>query len=328
MERHVGPIRWGIAATGKISTSFAEAFAQLDDGILAAVGSRAQESADAFAATHGIERAHPSYEALSVDPDVDIVYVGSLTSDHCRSTTMFLEAGKHVLCEKPLGRSAADVDRMAAAAAGNDRFLMEAMWTRFNPVHVEAMRRIHAGEIGMVRRVYADFSFILPPGSEDHRLLALDKGGSSLLDLGIYPLTIAWWALGEPTTVGHAGRVAATGADDEVAMLCTWDDGAVALLTCGLTAAGTMGARIEGTHGSVTFDPPGHASRRAVLQKGAETEEITGDPPSLHHQAVEVHRCLREGLTESPRRPLATTRSILARCDEIRAGLGVVYADE
>ena len=113
-----------------------------------------------------------------------------------------------------------------------------------------------------------------------------------------------------------------------MALLCTWDGGAVALLTCSTAVNGTMGARIEGTEGAMTFEPPGHASNRAVLQRGFEQEVIEGEPGSLHHQVVEVHRCLREGLTESPRMPVTTSRAILARFDEIRADLGIVYPTE
>ncbi len=328
MDPHIGPIRWGVAATGGISNSFAEAFANLDDGTIAAVGSRAQDTAEVFAATHDIERAHPSYADLAADPDVDVVYVGSLHPDHCPSTVKFLEAGKHVLCEKPLALNAAEADRMIDAARANDRFLMEAMWTRFNPVHVETMRRLTDGEIGTIRRIQADFSFGLPPGSDDHRLLAIEKGGGSLLDLGIYPMTLAWWALGEPSRIQHVGRVAATGADDEIALLCSWDDGAVALLTCSTAVNGSMEARIEGTEGVATFPAPAHASSSATIRRGLESEEITGQPASLHHQVVEVHRCLREGLDESPRMPWATSRAMLARFDEIRADLGVVYPGE
>ena len=328
MEPHEGAIRWGIAATGDISGQFATEFAALDDGVITAVGSRHRETADEFASTHGIGRAHPTYAALAADPEVDVVYIGSLHPDHCPSTLMFLEAGKHVLVEKPMALNAVEADRMIAAARANDRFLMEAMWMRFNPVHVEAVRRAAEGDIGAVRRIHADFSVALPPGSESHRLLAIEKGGSSLLDLGIYPMTLAWWVLGEPSRIQLVGRVASTGADDEIALLCSWDDGAVALLTCSAAIDGSMKARIEGTEGSLTFAPPVAASSSVVLRRGADTEEITGEPASLHHQVVEVHRCLREGLIESPRMPLATSRAMLARFDEIRADLGVVYPGE
>ncbi|MGI9645100.1 MAG: Gfo/Idh/MocA family protein, partial [Ilumatobacteraceae bacterium] len=110
------PMRWGIAATGGIAGEFAQAFTNLDDGVIAAVGSRREQTADEFAATHGIERAHPTYAALADDPDVDVVYVASLHPDHCPSTIMFLEAGKHVLVEKPMALNAAEADRMIDAA--------------------------------------------------------------------------------------------------------------------------------------------------------------------------------------------------------------------
>ena len=331
MEPHHGPIRWGIWATGRIADAFAEAFPLVGpdaDARIVAVGSRRADTAAAFAAAHGIDRAHGSRRALADDPDVDVVYVASLHPDHVNATTTFLEAGKHVLCEKPLALNAAEADRMIGAARANDRFLMEALWTRFNPVHVAAYDRLDKGAIGEIRRIRADFSFALPPGSDDHRLLAREKGGGSLLDLGIYPMTLAWWALGEPERIEHVGRLAVTGVDDEMAMLCSWPDGAVALLTCSVAINGSMTAVIEGTEGVLEFAAPGHASASATLRRGGEVEELSGEPASLHHQVIEVHRCLRDGLTESPRMPWATSRAVLARFDAIRAELGVAYPGE
>ncbi|MEQ8841010.1 MAG: Gfo/Idh/MocA family oxidoreductase [Acidimicrobiales bacterium] len=321
-----GPIRWGIAGTGGIAASFVSDFARLDTGNseIGAVGSRSRASADAFAATHGIPRAHGTYEELAADPEIDIVYVAGIHPVHAEQAVMFLDAGKHVLVEKPLALDAGEVDTMIAAAERNDRFLMEAMWMRFNPAHVEMVRRIEAGAIGEVRRVIADFSFALPFDA-DHRLWDRRKGGGALLDLGIYPLTLAWWLLGPPTSVDATGHVADTGVDDEVAMLCGWEGGATALLTAGLRLDGTLAARIEGTKGTIELPLPAHCTDRMTLRYAGESEEITAEPAGLHHQVVEVHRCLRAGERESPRMPWATSRAVIERFDAIRATLGVRY---
>ena len=325
MEPLMGPIRWGIAGTGRIATAFTTDFMKLGDGEIGAVGSRSQDSADAFAAAHGIARAHGSYHDLAVDPDLDIIYVGGLHIVHAAQAVEFMEAGKHVLVEKPLALNVVEVDRMLAAARANDRFLMEAMWMRFNPVHVEAMRRLEEGAIGEIRRVVADFSLALPY-DPDHRLLDRDKGGGALLDLGVYPLNLAWWALGAPDEIHHVGHVGTTGVDDEISLMCRWSSGASALLTCGLRLSGAMTARIEGTEGVAEFPVPAHACDSITLRRGHEIEEITGDSPGLRHQAAEVHRCLRAGETESPRMPWATSRAVIKRFDTIRAALRVHYS--
>ncbi|MEM7140608.1 MAG: Gfo/Idh/MocA family oxidoreductase [Actinomycetota bacterium] len=324
MEAMTGAIRWGLAGTGKIVNSFAEAFPAAGDGELVAVGSRAAETAEAFATGHGIERAHASYEALAADPDVDVVYVGGLHTVHAPQTAMFLEAGKHVLVEKPIALNASQVDRMIAAAEANDRFLMEAMWMRFNPAHVDVMARIAAGKIGEVRRIRGDFSFALPP-DPTHRLLDRAKGGSGLLDLGIYPLTLAWWALGEPDTIDVVGHLADTGVDDEITLLCGWKGGAAATITASVRLPGGMDGRIEGTEGAIDLPLPMHATDTVTIRRGLESETLTYEPPGLHHQVKEVHRCLRSGERESPRMPWATSRAMIARFDELRARLGVVY---
>jgi predicted dehydrogenase len=324
MDPLTGPIRWGIAGTGRIAAAFTTDFAALADGEIRAVGSRSQDSADSFAATHGIVRAHGSYADLAGDSDLDIIYVAGLHIVHADQAVQFMEAGKHVLVEKPLALDVVAVDRMLAAARANDRFLMEAMWMRFNPAHVEAMRRIEEGAIGEVRRVVADFSLALPFDPE-HRLLDRSKGGGALLDLGVYPVNLAWWALGPPEEILHVGHVGATGVDDEISLLCRWPSGASALLTCGLRLAGAMTARIEGTEGVAEFPVPAHACGTVTLRRGSGIEEITGATPGLRHQVVEVHRCLRAGERESPRMPWATSRAVIERFDTIRADLGVRY---
>jgi predicted dehydrogenase len=325
MEALTGPIRWGIAGTGGIANSFATDFSNLDEGGIVAVGSRTLDSADSFAAEHGIDRAWGSYAELASDADVDVVYVAGLHTVHADQAVQFLNAGKHVLVEKPIALNAAEVDRMIAAARANDRFLMEAMWMRFNPAHVETMRRLEDDAIGDIRRISADFSFTLP-FDPDHRLWNLEKGGGALLDLGIYPFSLAWWALGPPVDIQHVGHLSDTGVDDELSLLCRWPSGASALLTCGLRVPGAMTARIEGTRGVAEFPFPAHACGSVTLRCGGESEEITGDRPGLRHQVVEVHRCLRAGEAESARMPLATSRAVIECFDAIRDDLGVRYS--
>lgn len=328
MEPIDGPIRWGIAGTGRIAHKFVTDFARLDDSAqIMAVGSRSATSAMAFADEHGIGQAHDGYEALASDPDIDAVYVAGIIPVHAPQTEMFLDAGKHVLVEKPMALDAAQVDAMTAAAERNDRFLMEAMWTRFNPAHVEMMRRIDDGAIGEVRRVIADFS-IPVPFDKEHRLWDRAKGGGALLDLGIYPMTLAWWPLGPPGSVAAAGHLSTTGIDDEISLLCSWDSGATASLTAGLRLPGSVAARIEGTEGWIELPAPLHCTDRLTIHRGGESEEVVAAPAGLHHQVVEVHRCLRAGEHESPRMPWATSRQIMATCDAVREELGVRYDAE
>ena len=219
------------------------------------------------------------------------------------------------------GTVAVQVESDGAAADANDRFAMEAMWMRFSPAPVDAVRRIHAGEIGPVERMDIDFS-ITVADDPDHRLRSLEKGGGSLLDLGIYPLTLAWWIAGPPASWTVTGTVSG-GVDTTCVIEAEWD-GLTARLSCGLDDTGPVAATIRGRDGVLEIHAPFHAADRFTIDEGP-THSFA--PASLHHQVYEVHRCVRAGELESPRNPWATTRAILALCDEVLAELGVTYPE-
>ena len=187
--------RWGIAGTGTIANRFAEALAQVDDATLAAVGSRSAERAAEFASRFGSTTAHASYESLADDPDVDVVYVATPHSRHLLDTLLFLQADKHVLCEKPLALSGGQGRRMVDAARARGLFLMEAMWSRFLPTYRTLVEVLEQGRIGEPLLVEADFGFGRPVAPE-HRLFDLSLGGGGLLDLGIYPVQLCSLVLG------------------------------------------------------------------------------------------------------------------------------------
>ena len=331
MERagsHRGPIRWAVAATGAIADRFAREFGAVADpgAELAAVGSRAPGTAQAFAARHGIGQAYGSYEALAA-ADIDAVYVANLAPFHCPLTKLFLEAGKHVLVEKPMALNAAEVAEMAEAAEANDRFLMEAMWMRFNPLHRRVAALVADEAIGEVHRIQADFSIAVDfdPG---HRLWSLEAGGGALLDLGIYPVSLAWWLLGEPSAVDHVTHAGPTGVDDDVSLLLGWETGAAAVLTTSIRSTGSTAARIDGAAGSITIETRFHSAAAARLHTADGSTDLTAEASSLHWQVDEVNRCLREGLRQSPDHPNSTPRAMLARFDAIRADAGIRYPTE
>jgi len=328
VEPHVGPIRWGVAATGRIASEFATAFSQVDpaeDAAVVAVGSRADATARAFAEAHDIGRAHGSYAGLAADPDVDVVYVASLQPGHVDDAVRFLEAGKHVLVEKPFTLSAAEADRVITAARANDRFAMEAMWMRFTPGPTAVVDRIAAGAIGAVTSIDAEFT-IRAPDDPHHRLRSLDAGGGSLLDLGVYPLTLACWIAGPPTSWRVEGTVAG-GVDTHCVIEAAWPH-MTARLVSGLDGPRSITATIVGTDGTIEIPEPFHATSSFTISTDDGSQRVETEPASLHHQVPEVHRCLRAGRTESPRNPWATTRAILEICDDVRTQLGVRYPSE
>ena len=195
-------IRWGILATGKIAHSFAADLALLPDARLEAVGSRSTASAEEFAAEFAPPdgapaRAHGSYEDLAADPDVDVVYVASPHGLHLDQVRMLLEAGKPVLCEKAITLNAAQAEELVALARERDLFLMEAMWMACHPLVRHLRQRARAGDFGRLRQLVADLGWVVDKPPTD-RMFAPELGGGALLDMGVYPLTLAHLFLGEP----------------------------------------------------------------------------------------------------------------------------------
>lgn len=326
------PIRWGILGTGDIARQFASDVNGLDnaDAVLAAVGSRRQDSADRFADTHAIARRHASYEALVQDPEVDAIYVATPHPLHHDNTLLALDAGKAVLCEKPLAMNLREAEEMMTRAKERGCFLMEAMWTYFLPAIVELQRVLEEGVIGPVQMVRADFSF-WADRAEDSRLFDRSMGGGSLLDVGIYPIALAGLLLGEePEEVLATADIGETGVDEQAGMLFRYPGGPLAVLSSGIYTEGSCDAVISGTKGHITVPEFFRAAKFTVTCGDETTEHDCGrDGFGYGYEALEVGRCLRAGRLESERMSHSTSRAFLRLMDGIRAQWGLRYpADE
>lgn len=319
------PLRWGIASTGKISTSMAKALHTLDDAVITAVGSRSQANADAFASEHSIPNAHGSFEALLADPEVDIVYVGSPHSEHRAMTIAALDAGKHVLCEKAFALNAAHADEMIDAAKRNNRFLMEAMWSWFLPSWHELRSRIADGAIGEI--VSIDANFCLSISDPDGRHRRPDLGGGALLDLGIYPLSIGRFLLGEPVEVTALGRLTSQGVDAAIGGAMIHDSGAITTFSTSLDATSDLTARIVGTEGTITVHAPFWSTDAFTVKRNdADTAERVETPhDGLAHEAAHTMEMVRAGRIESDIQTWASTMANMELMDDIRHQVGVVY---
>ncbi|GAA3275397.1 Gfo/Idh/MocA family oxidoreductase [Dactylosporangium vinaceum] len=320
-------IRWGILSTGAIAATFAEDLKLLPDAELAAVGSRTAESAERFAAAHGVARAHGSWRALVEDPDVDAIYVATPHNAHYEASMLALRAGKAVLCEKPLTLAVSEAEEMAAVARSGGVFLMEAMWMRCIPAIRRIVELVREGAIGDVVAVHADFG-IQGPLPEDSRLRDRKLGGGALYDVGIYPVTFAHLFLGAPATVQAWARMSDGGVDENTGMLFGYDSGAVAALTCSLLGDTPRTGSITGTLGRIDvrrdfFHPQGF-----TLWRGDEPREfdLPYEGKGYQFEAAEVHRCLREGLLDSPVVPIAETLDILRLLAEVSGLVGLDYS--
>lgn len=321
-------LRWGIASTGTISNAMATALATIDGVEIIAVGSRTQEAAQRFADAHSIPNVHGSYADLWADPDVDVIYIGSPHSEHHWMTLAALEAGKHVLCEKAFALNAAEAQEMIDAARSNERFVMEAMWSWFMPLWHELRSRIAAGAIGEV--ISVDANFAIPVLDEDGRHRRPDLAGGALLDLGIYPLSIGRFLLGEPNAVRALGRLTDQGVDALAGGVMQHDSGAITTFTTSLDAMSDLTARVVGTEGRIVVAAPFWFPTEFTIthNDGSDPETVEIANRGLAHEAEHVTERVRSGAIESDVQTWSATMSNMELMDEIRRQLGVVYPSE
>lgn len=321
-------VRWGVLGPGRIAESVAADFPHVADGELVAVASRSAARAADFAARHGIPRSYGSYAELLADGDVDAVYVATPHTWHAAHGCAVLEAGKALLMEKSFTATLAGAERVVATARDRGVFAMEAMWTRFQPAIVKLRELIADGAIGEVRGVQADLGASRPYDPAD-RLYALELGGGTILDLGVYLVNLAQMVLGEPERVTVTGSLLPTGVDGESAWLLSYPDGRAATLYAAFHA--TPGAaRILGTEGWIDIPPRFHHPDRLILSRGrGEVQEIPAPPSSAGYslEIDEVNRCLAAGLLESPTMPLADTLAVQAVLQQAADQLGVRLVD-
>ncbi len=323
-------LRWGFIATGWIAGDSAKDLALVPGAVRHAVASRSDERAAAFAARYGFAHSYASYAELLADPDVDAVYIATPHAQHYTVARDAIAAGKAVLVEKAFTCTHAAAADLVARARATGTFLMEAMWTRFQPGIARMRELVRAGAIGEVRAVYADLGFVnerydLP------RLVDPATGGGALLDVGVYPISMAQWFLGAPTSVRTTGRIGPTGVDVEAGVLLGFANDAHALLSCSFTSDSPGAATIVGTAGHITVEPRMHHSPRIRIARRDQGEEVIENPLTgigLAHEFAHVAECLARGLTESPAMTLDETLAIMATLDAACDQVGTPHVDE
>ncbi|WP_306391544.1 Gfo/Idh/MocA family protein [Telluria beijingensis] len=320
-------IRWGILGTGRIARDFANGLRATPDAVLAAVGSRSADGAASFAHAFEAPLAFGSYEELVACPEIDIVYIATPHPMHAANAILALRAGKAVLCEKPFAMNRREAGEMVALARAKKLFLMEAMWTRFMPALAEVQRVIASGEIGAVTQLHADFGFSATPDPA-HRVNDPTLGGGALLDLGIYPLSIACALLGRVETVQAQAIMGETGVDLTTAFTMRHAGGTLSVCSCSLRARAPSELVVSGTRGSVRMHRMFHMAERITVDL-LDGPSRTIDTPWLGngyaHEAIEAGRCLREGLLESPAMTHDDTLAIMGLLDTIRRQIGLRY---
>ena len=278
-------MRLGILSTARINRLVIPGARESDRVEVAAVASRDQARAEEYAAEHGIGRAHGSYEALLADDEVDAVYISLPNSMHVEWSVRALEAGKHVLCEKPLSRHPADVERAFDAADRAGRSLTEAFMYRHNPQTARLKQLVDGGEIGELRVIRAVFSFTVT--DEANIRLAADLEGGALMDVGCYCVSASRLLAGEPERV-YGVAVEERGVDTAFAGTLEFGGGVTAQFDCGFRLPMRDELEAVGTEGSVFLDDPWHARRPVIeLRRDGETSEIALDTVNSYRLEVE-----------------------------------------
>jgi predicted dehydrogenase len=326
-------IKWGILGAGHIAHKFAADLKLVAGAQLVAIGSRTQQAADDFGNEFDIKNRHSSYEALVNDLEVDVIYIATPHNLHCENTLLCLQHNKALLCEKPFAMNADQTRKMIAMARERKVFLMEALWTKFLPHYIKTREMIGQGMLGDIRSVLINFGF-KPAPPVPVRLFDPSLGGGTLMDIGIYNVFMAMSILGKPDTIEASMTPAATGVDEQCAILFKYKNGAMAQLFSSFSSNMATEADIAGTEGRIRltsrfYEPgatveyyPKYPESREVIP--VEKEEGSG----YQYEARHVTACLQNGLTESDVITFADTIMLMETLDEIRKIAGIRYTTD
>lgn len=323
-------IQWGIMGCGGISSTFAKDLKLAEGAELTAVAARSQEKAEAFAEQYGFARAYGSYEQFLNDPEVEIVYVGTIHPLHKEQVLACLHAGKSVICEKPFTINAAEAQEIVRVAREKKLFVMEAMWSRFLPPLAQTREWLKQGLIGDVQLVKADFGFDAGWNSEG-RLLNKEQGGGALLDAGIYPVSFASMVYGgQPKTIMSSAHIGETGVDERFSLLLEYEGGRTAALNGAVRLNLKNDAYVYGTKGYIHIPNFLFAKEASLHVYGEEPVPIEDDRQfaGYKYEAEAAMACLRSGALENDVIPLDETVGIMDTMDRIRRQWGLSYPSE
>ncbi len=325
-------IKWGIMGCGGIANLFATSLQALEQGTLLAGASRTPGRAAEFAEKHGIVQVYTDYEALVSDPDIDAVYIATTHNFHFENAKLCLENGKHVLCEKPFTVNAAQTLELIELAREKNRFMMEAVWTRFLPGIGKLQDVLAEGTIGEVLTVKADFSIDGSGFGPGHRLRNKALAGGALLDLGIYPITFAALVFGEqPSRIQSSVVLGDTGVDDRAFYLFDYENGRRAQLSSSFTHHAPVEGIVCGTKGYIRMPWFLAAQELEIVREGEEPERLKfpyGEGENFTFEIAHAMECIAAGKMESEILPLSETYAMMQTMDTLRAQWGLKYAGE
>jgi predicted dehydrogenase len=322
--------KWGIIGPGRIAQKFADCVKGLPDAEVYAVASRSSLDLEALANRFAAKVAFNNYEALVQDPAVDAVYIATPHRFHKENALLCLTHAKPVMVEKAFAVNTREAESMTAAAKENNVFLMEAMWTRFLPIHRQVQRWIDDEKIGEVKYVALSLGFIARRDLED-RLLNPALAGGCVLDLGVYAVAVAQAIFKDsPKAISAQGFIGETGVDEAINVGLDQGDGKFSQFFCSFLVKPSNRLEIFGTKGKITIHPLFNSSNTAILTVNEKDKQVylPHQINGFEYQIEEAQRCIRAGKLESPLMPWKDSLENMRVMDEIRRQIGVSYSFE
>jgi dihydrodiol dehydrogenase / D-xylose 1-dehydrogenase (NADP) len=321
---------WGILGPGRIAHQFAQGLEVIDDAALYAVASSNPARAEAFARQYGGAKLYNSYEALVQDPAVDAVYIATPHGFHFDNIMLCLNTGKPVLCEKPLTINAGETRKLIETSRAKNVFLMEALWTRYLPIFTPIREWLDSGAIGDISLMVGTFGIIVPDDPQE-RWFNPQLAGGTLMDMGIYPISVSAWVMGcQPQSFSAKAKIGKTGIDEVTAIMLQYENGAISQFHSSFISDNVNNFYIYGSKGHIRIHPNFWGATQASLVTNQ--QELTVSRPfrggGFEYQAEEAMRCIRAGLLESPGMTHADTLANLELMDAIRAEIGLKYPFE
>lgn len=321
-------IKWGIIGLGNIAHQFAKELLLVNEAEIVSVASRNLDNAKEFAEMYNCKNAYGNYDEIFEDKEIDIVYIATPHDSHAELTIRALQNNIPVLCEKPIALNYDDALKMIETSKKYNTFFMEAFWTRFNPSFKEVYLKIKNGEIGEVKYVAADFAFRADK-LEGTRMTDMKLGGGTILDIGIYPLFLAYLMLGIPNEIVAKAIFHESGADMQTSMILQYES-AQAVLHSSFMSSSNMDATISGTKGRITLNSLWFMSQSYTVIK--DNNKVTHKLPTkgkgYTYEIEECHKCLKEKVVESKSWSHQNSLELIKILDEVRNQIGLVYPSE
>ena len=298
------PLRWGVFGAGWISEAMVKTAQLNSNQKFVAIASRTPGKAEAFAQKWNMDSFHISYEELAARDDIDAIYLGTLPSDRLEVALIAINAGKHVLIEKPITMDYAEAEQIYAAAKAKKVLAMEAMWTRFLPQMDIARQLVASGALGEIELVISNFC---QANLEVPRLFTLG-GGNPIVDMGIYPAAFSQQFLGNPNEIHAFGQLHHNDIDEETHAFMRFASGARSTFVLSARTTLPHWAGVSGTKGAITFDTPWFTPTAITFHEtpfnGAQTKWVDnlGLPEHLGliHQVHAFAQYVEQGLLEAP----------------------------